>query len=363
MAPKTAKASKRVADGSRGKAAKVAKVDPAMQAVIDVIDGAEDLPLGCKQMLLAMLPGSLCVTKDARTAAQDRVVEMIGELVDTQKSSLQAAADAEDSKFAEIEASKIELEQIVVKAEGVLQETTEVLVSKQTAAQEAKQTSKNAAASLKEATTAEASAEEAVTKIEAERKQLQDALDTHLSSLCAEDFEPESALGHRDAVMESITNSTEAFESALLLTLPEALMKLPAQRGDFDKMAIDTLKKNLGGHLERLGANLENARAAKDERAAVVKAATEQMNAAQDLELAGATALCEAEEKNKGAATALQAAKDARQQYEPTLASATAERDGKQSALKSFEEHNAFSFKTLQMATAATMEDAHKLGA
>jgi hypothetical protein len=357
MAPKTAKASKRVADGSRGKAAKVAKVDPAVQAVIDIIEGAQGFPSDCTQMLLAMLPGSLCVTKDARTAAQDRIVEMMGEIMDAQKTSLQAAVDTEVCKLMEIDASKVELEGGAAEAEAFLQDASEDLISKQTAAQEAKQASKNAAASLKEAKTAEISAEEAATKIEVERKQLQDALDIHLTNLCAEDFQPESALGHRDAIMESITNSTEAFESALLLTLPEALVKPPAERGDFDKMAIDTLKKNLGEYLQRLGTNLEVARAAKAERTVAVEAATQQLTAAQDLELSGATAMCESEEKAKVAATTLQAAKEARQNFEPTLASATAERDAKQAALKTFEEHNAFCFKSLQMATATTMED------
>jgi hypothetical protein len=363
MAPKTAKASKRVADGSRGKAAKVAKVDPVVQAVIDVIEGADGLPSGCKQMLLAMLPGSLCVTKDVRTAAQDRIVEMISEIVDAHRSSLQAAVDAEVSEFAQIEVSRAELEGVVAEAEVRLQEATEALVSKQADAQEAKQASKNAAVSLKETTTAETTAEEAATKIEAERKQLQDALDIHLSHLCAEEFQPESALGHRDAVMESITNSTEAFESALLLTLPEALVKPPVQRGDFDTMAIDTLKTNLGDRLQRLGTNLEVARTAKAERTLAVEAATKQLTAAQDLELAGAAAMCEAEEKKRVAVTALEAAKDARQNFEPTLANAIAQRDGKQAALKIFEERNAFGFKSLQMATATSMEDAHKLGA
>jgi hypothetical protein len=359
MAPKIAKASKRAADSSSGNAAKVAKVDPAVQAVIDIIDGAEGLPSGCKQMLLAMLPASLCVTKDARTPLQDRMVEMVSEIMDAQRTSLQAAADAEVSKFTEIEASKVELERGVAEAETLLQDAREALISTQTAAKEAKQASKNAAANLRETQTAETSAEEAATKIEAERKQFQDALDIHLTNLCAEDFQPESALGHRDAVMKSLTNSTESFESALLLTLPEALLKPPQDRGDFDKMAIDTLKKNLGECLERFGTNLEVARAAKAERTVAVDAATQQLTAAQDLELAGATTMCEAEERAKVAATALQTAKGARQNFEPTLATATSERDAKQAALKTFEEHNAFSFKSLQMATATTisMED------
>jgi chromosome segregation ATPase len=361
---KTTKASKRTAEaGLHGKAAKAAKVSPAVQAVIDVIRGADDLNSGCKQMLLAMLPASLSIAKDVRTAQQERVVEMIGQLVDSKRQSLQEAAEVEASKCVEVEASKANLDAAVTGAEELLLQATELFTSAQAAAQEAQQASKDAALSLKEAKGADVSADDTCSKLKADRTQLQEVLDAHLSALCAEDFQAETAAGHRDAIMTCITSATtaEAFESALLVTLPEALGKPPTERGEFDKMAIDALKKNLSNFLEGLSSKTEAANLSKAQCTAAIEAAEAQVSSTQEIELAKATAVGETEEKMKAASTALETAKNERKQFEPTLASATHERDSKQETLKRFEELNATSFKALQMAT--TMDEAHKMGA
>jgi len=237
------------------------------------------------------------------------------------------------------------------------------VTSAHAAAHEAQQASKDAALSLKEAKGADVSADDICSKLKAEQTQLQEVLETHLNVLCAEDFQAEAAAGHRDAIMACITSATTAgtFESALLVTLPEALVKPPAERGDFDKMAIDALKKNLSNFLEGLSSKIEAANLSKAQCTAAVEAAVAQVSSTQEIELARATAVGETEEKMKAASTALETAKNERKQFEPTLASATHERDTKQETLKCFEELNASSFKALQAAT--TLDEASKMGA
>lgn len=363
-APKTAaKGVKRAAgDDASKSAAKQLRVDPSVQAVQDVLELAEGLPESCKSMLLATLPSTLCVPKDERVPLQVRVVEMIAEIIEAHKSSLKAAIDTEQVKVAELESSKSKLDEDFAKADEAHTNATNVVSSKRLAAKEAEQASKEASILLKDAKAAEASGDAQIAKIEAERLDLQEALEKCLPNLRGEGFQADAAAGHRDAVMDVLKRSTQAFESTLLMTLPEALIKPPAERGDFDKMAIDTLQKNLGDYVQKLDGELRATKDAKTTQAAAVEAAAAGTGNVQDAVLVAWTAVTNAEETQKTAADQLEVAKTAKQNFEPSLESAVAERDAKQAALTHFEEHNVKSFTNLEKASATLVEDVGKTG-
>merc|ERR1719281_1896821 len=121
-------------------------------------------------------------------------------------------------------------------------------------------------------------------------------------------------------------------------------------------MAIDALKTNLSNFLEGLSSKMEAANLIKAQCTAAVEAAEAQLSSTQETEVARATWVGETEEKMKAASTALETAKNERKEFEPTLASATHERDAKLETLKRFEELNVGSFKALQAAT--TLDEA-----
>merc|ERR1712110_900685 len=145
--------------------------------------------------------------------------------------------------------------------------------------------SKDAAIALKDAKAAQASGDAQIAKIEVERRELHETLEKCMPDLCGEGFEADAAARHRDTMMDVLKRSTHAFENTLLMTLPEALIKPPAERGDFDRMAIDTLQKNLGDYVEKLDGELRASEDSKTARAAAVEAASSCATFAQDQEI------------------------------------------------------------------------------
>merc|ERR1712232_58229 len=115
-----------------------------------------------------------------------------------------------------------------------------------------------------------------------------------------------------------------------------ALIKSPAERGDFDKMAIDTLQKSLGEYVEKLDGELRASEESKTARAPAVEAATSGSVSAQDQEIIAQNELANTKEERKAAAAGLDAAKAAVQSFEPSLQNAVAERDTQQAALTKF---------------------------
>jgi chromosome segregation ATPase len=339
-------------------------MDPSVQAVHEVLENAEDLSESCKAMLLATLPNTLCVPKDERVPFQARMVEMIGEVVEAQKTLLLAGLHAEEAKIAELEKSRSQLEAEIAKSDAAFKEASDVLSSKRLIAQEADRSSKEASISLADAQAAQAAGDAQITKFETERRELQETLDKSLQSLCGEAFDVAAAAGHRDAVMDVLKRSTQTFESTLLMTLPEALIKPPTERGDFDKMAIDTLRKNLGDHVEKLGRELRASEDGKPALATAVEAATRCTLHAQEAALTACNVVSSAEETQKTAAAGLEAAKEAKRSFEPSLKCAEAQRDAKQVALSHFEENNVKSFASLEGKTASSFfEEIFRLGA
>jgi hypothetical protein len=370
MAPRTKTATKGVKRAAGDEApktaaaAKLLRLDPSVQAVQEVIENAESLPESCKAMLLVTLPSSLCVPKDERAPSQARLVEMIREVIEAQTASLQAGLNAEQAKVAELEKSGSQLEEEIATADAALKAAGDALSGKTLAAQEAEKSSKEASIALTDATVALAAHDTQITKTEVERRELQDTLDKCLPSLCGEAFDAAAAAGHRDTVMDVLKRSTLAVESTLLMTLPEALIKLPTERGDFDKMVINTLQKNLRDHVEKLDGELKASEDTKSARAAAVEAARQCTLNAQEAEVKARSEVSWAEEAQTTATAGLEAAKAAKRSFEPSLKCVVAERDAKQAALSHFEENNVKSFARLESKVSAmVVEEIGQLGA
>merc|ERR1712232_306071 len=256
---------------------------------------------------------------------------------------------------------KSQLDEEVTKASAALNDAIDVVSNKTQVVQDAEKSRKEAAVSLKDAKAAQAAGDAQIMKIESERQELKETLEKYL---CGESFEADAAIRHRDAVMHVLRRSTHAFENTLLMTLPEALIKPPAERGDFDKMAIDTLQKNLGEYVEKLDGELRASEESKTAQAAAVEAAAAGSTFAQDQEIVALNELASAKEKQKAAAAGLDAAKAAVQSFEPSLQSAVAGRDSKQADFTKFVEHNIKSFAILESkASDVTAEEISKLGA
>ena len=79
---------------------------------------AENLSQDSREMLLAVLPHSLCVPSDERQEFQESIVKMMSQLMGQVLSTMQASLDAENDKVAGSEAKKLELEEKILVAEA-----------------------------------------------------------------------------------------------------------------------------------------------------------------------------------------------------------------------------------------------------
>merc|ERR550514_600628 len=97
------------------------------EGVSEALRLAGDLPESCKSMLVSMVPGTLGVVKEDRSGTQERVVEMIGEVVGRVQTNMQQDHEKELQQLSKIEGSKSQLDRNVDEAGEEVVKATEAL--------------------------------------------------------------------------------------------------------------------------------------------------------------------------------------------------------------------------------------------
>jgi len=223
-----------------------------------------------------------------------------------------------------------------------------------------------AAKALKAALEAQQSGDAALNATEAELNTIKAVEEGQLKALCSvEDWKANDAAKQCQAVLKLLKDCV--IDESLSKSLPSCCAKAPAERGDFDKMALEQVEKTLKDKASTLSAKLEEGAAAKVERAKAVEEAQKASDVAAEAKKAAAEALLDAEVEKENAAEALRAAKAEVAKYEPQLTAANAALEEAKEAVKHFQEKTLASFETLEKKESTAEEapaiEADKLGA
>jgi len=340
-APTEEPSAKRIADFLAQQGITKASYQPVLDTVQHPLSG---LPEITRQMVLATLPWSIAVPADERSAAQQGVVCMVGEIVDNVQAELQNAVDVESGKVDELLSTRTELAAAVQRAENADAEARQAVEEQ------------NQLLTQAEAATLEKRA--AVQKMEFEEKRLRAELEqrsaqvSEVQEVISESFERLKNGNYEDIEVEKLVQGVMAvaakcsLEESLMLSLPTSLAK--RGRGTFDEAVINQAEQSFQSKLESLR---DSATAAEGPLAAQVTAS--QMAQA---ELDGAMAdQAQAEDKLRStrdtsaeAAAAQESAKCTLAQLESKLETATASQGVKSAELEQFRSYNVCMFNSLR---------------
>lgn len=304
-----AAAKRRRKDAMSPAAARASELAAPWAPIVVAVRAAPDevLPSEVRSMLANVLGKCLTVPKDQRHAVQEAVVETVGEtLMGIMRSLEKAVADAQskvdgsDADKANREAARAELEPRVEALREAVVEAKARLASDTEAA-------KNADAALiqvkEDQKTGDAASQEAV-----EKKEMLQAAQTDTYLPLQESGAADDAEGRRQLKLVASIGMDFNFDASLMVALPMALKKAPAQRGEFDLMMIKQFADELTRQIGEQEAIIKSAEPAKAEREVAVATAQASVDSAKSTQEESASALLVAQEECRGAEAELQAA-------------------------------------------------------
>lgn len=300
----------------------------------------------CRNMLLAMLPWSLCIPQDERHEVQTGTVKMVQELVESIQAKMQKAIEVENAALGEQDEKKAEFQKSVQLAEtnlaqataaaderkGELAEVSAVLLKQKHALADAEAKQKKENAELN--------------KTQAQKLELEKVLADNFQKLKDGDWQPGQEEGLFKPLKALIAKTGDlSLDESLVNSLPLSLMK--RDRKGFDQVVVDKFGETLNEKIDELGKSIDamvgpaaaNTAAVEEARAALDKAGTEQQEVASKF---GA-----AQESCAKASAKVEEAKRAVVAFEPEFAKATAARKEKEDQLESFNEYNVCMFQML----------------
>jgi hypothetical protein len=266
------------------------------------------------------------------------------------------AVRVEDEAVENAKSSMEKLNAAVVAAEAKTHASAETHASKKAATADAHALLVAKTELFKAACEAQQSGDAALESADAQRKQLQDAIDGPLRILSSgEEWEAASAAGHCKTLM-ALINKIGATDESLLVSVPACMNKAPADRGDFDKMVIASVEQSLKDKASERTATLEAGVAAKAERAAAVEAAQREVDTAQSARTEATDALSNAIAAEKEAIDTVQLAQAEAKSFTSQLEQVQAARDSKQAELDTFLKHTMARFTELEAKESAAQQ-------
>lgn len=321
------------------------------EAVIDGIRRGVHLNVDCRDMLIAMVPSTLCVPADQRGELQAKCVSMIDETFSAVAEQLKVAMDDETAKVAAVEASKSELESKVVEAEAMHTAASELAEAKTAAHVKASQKR----ASLSEVLASKKAEQEqgnaSLMRARKEKEPVTNMLASEFKSLLDGTWDTqEQAETHIRAVSALARNL--GIEESMLAALPAALGRKPAERGAFDIMLVQECNQKFQNKVAEIDLELKNGAPAEAERAAAVAAAETALQEGMSAEGTTANELLSAKTAVKDAKATVKEAENVVAKFEGTHRTAVASLQEKKTALENFTDYNVACFKILRDAVA-----------
>jgi len=247
-------------------------VNKRCDKVAKAILSCPEYPEEVKTMLANTVDGTLAVPKEKRHAFQDKVIEMVREVLDGLKAAAQSKLDAAEEKL-ETRCRESEQHQIAVDAAAtMLAERTKMAAAADSEHAErvsACVTVKRLLASAKQ----EESAGNAGLAVTEEKKQtLESVLETVFGPLKNGEL-PTAKVQDGIKTVQTLAKVL-GLDASLLQTVPAVFAKAPGERGSFDNVVIVQIEAEFQKCMVAFTDELANGEPAKKERAAKVQAAS-----------------------------------------------------------------------------------------
>jgi hypothetical protein len=329
-----------------------AKVDPQLKAVMEAVELATEFPEDCRKMVLAALPDSLAVVSTERVSCQQMMVKIAGEIVESVEKRLLSEAVAAAAALTEIHGSKGVLEQKAEEAKNSSEAASNVVTEKNTAVTTSGVALFDAKHALSERQKEQKAGEVASVQNVKDLAVYEGAVEKELVLLRDGSWESKpEAVAAEKIVMKLVTSCK--LDDSLMMVAPKAIQKKPAERGEFDNIAVKTIEEGLVSRvaeLKKLVAEAESDAAAKVAAVAAAQAAAD--STAEAKEKAGAE-LKDAKAAAKEAAASAKSAKAAVEGHESAVEAAQHDKEAKDASAAQFKSHNVECFAALRDKVAA----------
>mmetsp|Transcript_97436 Transcript_97436/g.275597 ORF Transcript_97436/g.275597 Transcript_97436/m.275597 type:complete len:372 (-) Transcript_97436:105-1220(-) len=354
MAPGKKAAAKRNASeqkkAPRTSSPKKHKTDPVVAAVLDVIKKAEHLPAGCRNMMVAMVPQSLCVVVEERQRVQQAVVTQIGEIFDHVREQKWQAVCAADARVAELEAAKGEAERRVeeqASKQASAAENTSRLKQESAKVAEVKSAAEEALSKAREAERVNGAAFAAT---RADKDAIDAAMNVNLKAIEEQTLDSAAVTSHIGVLTPLAVKWS--LDESLTLALPTVGAKPSSERSSFDTVVLGQLRTNLTEVSERLARELEAGAQPAAERLAAIEEGQRNLQAAVDAQQSKAIELSNAKAAEQEAAAASREASNGVKAAQTDVDKAVAARNAVKFELDDFQESSFARFVELRDKTA-----------
>ncbi|CAE8611264.1 unnamed protein product, partial [Polarella glacialis] len=294
-----------------------------------------DIPQEVREMLIAILPNSLCVASDERQEFQDVGVKMIGEVLCKFEANLMAALQAENQNVAGVEASKDGLESSLGAAEEALQAALGGTSQRTSELNLASEAVVAAQALLTKRLEEQQHGDAGLVSAQTEKETLEAALNGDFQKLKDGLWEAEPAAKAMYKALQPIIGKLP-MDDSLRTAMQSTLMKEPDDRGPFDHMVVGEINKCFAAKIADLEVVLASGKPDSEARALAVAVAHSEHNAAEAAQKQASSNLIAAKELQKEATSAVKASKAALAAYQPEYQAATQLRNSKKAELETF---------------------------
>lgn len=307
MAPKGTKRAQAKAVERTPKRARLSPEQEMLQRVVIAIQGAEQLPASCRDLLVAAAEGSLGIVKDSRHPCQDKVIAMIGEALTDMRDTRSAAIADEAEKVRAAEASMASLQAAAEAAEFFLTSKSEATKAAEDGVAQAKASLAEAVAACKAAEKASRAAEASQSAREQESTAFDAAVKEHFSVLVDGTWEQDAEAQRQMDILGPFIAQLQLDES-LRTSLPAACVKKASVRGSFDCLVLQQAQKAFSDKAAELQAAAAAAAPAAAEAAQAAEGAKQAVEAAKAEEASREAALEAARGEESEASAASKAA-------------------------------------------------------
>jgi len=312
------------------------------------------LPQHCVDMLLGMLPYSLCVPTNQRTEDQHDVVEMVREVAEAIQAEMRKEVEEANAAVSTEDARKAELQHAVQEAEAALEEAVAAVDERKTELAETSSALLTKKHALGDAEATEKKDSMALETTRARQLELEGIRINNFQKCKDGDFQP----GEEDALFKPIKALIRSLklDESLATSLPVSLCK--KDRGAFDQVVVDQFEQVLVGKIAEQAATVESMGGSAATNAAAVEAAKQAFGEAQEAQQDVARRFGAAQGESAKAKGKLDEAKKAAAAFEPEYIKATAARQEKVDQLENFKVYNCAMLNELVNKVAVQKEEA-----
>jgi len=300
-----------------------------------------------REMLMAMLPHSICVPCDERQDFQVNAVEMLDKVIRQIFESMQGTLAVEIEKVANADNAKSDFEAKVQAADSALKAAQAVAGDREAELKDATEKTSAAQAEVTKAKGEQAAGEASLTTARETKEALEVGCAGVFAKLKDGEWEEEGQVNELFASFEPLLAKLQLDASLTTATRP-TLLKKPDKRGMFDGKVVEELDKSFAKLIEELNTTIANGQPNSDAWAAAVAGAEASLEATEGVEKTAFVAVSHAKASQKEAAAALKAAKSAMSDYKPEYKKITELRDSQQNQIQSFVDAQMAAFESLK---------------